>query len=130
MCHFAYAACPRAPRPLRIETIAQREFGIIGSGNAIDQRKIVQRIYKVKVLSKGREGRYPVLEYLWHIAIGDLRLDHMDESLSGHETVITSPEGWPIQDSDQIRDLPRDRAWPSGAVVVDRLVHATSHGQS
>ena len=98
--------------------------------NAIDQRKIVQRIQKVKVLIKGREGWYPVLEYLWHIAIGDMRLDHMDESLSGHETVIASPEGWPIQGSEQIRELPRDRPWPGGAVVVDRLVHATSHGQS
>src|SRR5205807_5273415 len=29
MRHFAYAAHPRAPQPLRIETIAQREFGIV-----------------------------------------------------------------------------------------------------
>src|SRR5439155_5230616 len=79
MCHLAYAAHPRAPQPLRIETIAQREFGIVGSSDAIDQRKIVQRIQEVHELIEGREGWYSVLEHRRHIAIGDLRLDDMDE---------------------------------------------------
>ena len=59
-----------------------------------------------------------------------MRLDYMDESLPSHQAVIASAQGWPIQDSEQIRDLPRNCPWPGAAVIVNSLVYATSHGQS
>src|SRR5262249_25516260 len=105
MRHFAHAACPGALRPLRIETIAERDFGIVRGSDPIDQGKIVERIQEKNLLIESGKGWEPALKHLRHIAIGEMRLDHMDEGLSRYDAGIASAPGRSIHEREQIRHL-------------------------